>query len=138
VFYDKLTFIYLEMPKFTKSLEELETRFDKWLYVIRNLNRLERLPDSLREEVFEQLFTTAEIARFTPDQVLSYEKSLKYYRDMKNSLDTAFDEGKQEKEREIVINGLQQGLEVSLLAVLTGLSEETIEKIAEELHEDES
>ncbi|XCN75355.1 MAG: Rpn family recombination-promoting nuclease/putative transposase [Candidatus Electrothrix aestuarii] len=138
VFYDKLTFIYLEMPKFTKSLEELETRFDKWLYVIRNLNRLERLPDSLREKVFEQLFTTAEIARFTPDQVLSYEKSLKYYRDMKNSLDTAFDEGKQEKEREIVINGLQQGLEVSLLASLTGLSKETIEKIEEELHEDEA
>lgn len=56
---------------------------------------------------------------------------------MKNSLDTAFDEGKQEKEREIVINGLQQGLEVSLLAALTGLSEETIEKIAKEFHEDE-
>ncbi|MCI5135281.1 MAG: Rpn family recombination-promoting nuclease/putative transposase, partial [Candidatus Electrothrix sp. AW2] len=52
VFYDKLTFIYLEMPKFTKSLEELTTRFEQWLYVIRNLNRLERLPDSLREEIF--------------------------------------------------------------------------------------
>ncbi|MCI5125334.1 MAG: Rpn family recombination-promoting nuclease/putative transposase, partial [Candidatus Electrothrix sp. AR5] len=94
VFYDKLTFIYLEMPKFTKSLDDLESRFDKWLYVIRNLNRLERLPDTLREQVFEQLFDTAEIARFTPDQVRSYEKSLKYYRDMKNSLDTAFDDGK--------------------------------------------
>ncbi len=49
VFYDKLTFIYLEMPKFNKDLDELETRFDKWLYVIRNLNRLDRLPDKLRE-----------------------------------------------------------------------------------------
>ena len=78
VFYDKLTFIYLEMPKFSKGLDELETRFDKWMYVIRNLNRLERLPETLREQVFEQLFTTAEIARFTPDQVRSYEKSLKY------------------------------------------------------------
>ncbi|MCI5168502.1 MAG: Rpn family recombination-promoting nuclease/putative transposase, partial [Candidatus Electrothrix sp. GM3_4] len=94
--YDKLTFIYLEMPKFSKNLDELKTRFDKWLYVIRNLNRLERIPDTLREQVFEQLFDTAEIARFTPDQVRSYEKSLKYYRDMKNSLDTAFDEGKEE------------------------------------------
>ena len=99
VFYDKLTFIYLEMPKFTKSLDELESRFDKWLYVIRNLNRLERLPETLREQIFEQLFDTAEIARFTPDQVRSYEKSLKYYRDMKNSLDTAFDDGKEEGRR---------------------------------------
>ncbi|MCI5163910.1 MAG: Rpn family recombination-promoting nuclease/putative transposase, partial [Candidatus Electrothrix sp. AX5] len=94
VFYDKLTFIYLEMPKFTKKLDELETRFDNWLYVIRNLNRLDRIPDKLREKVFEQLFEAAEIARFTPDQVLSYENSLKYYRDLKNSLDTAFDEGR--------------------------------------------
>ena len=150
VFYDKLTFIYLEMPKFTKSLDELESRFDKWLYVIRNLNRLERLPDTLREQVFEQLFDTAEIARFTPDQVRSYEKSLKYYRDMKNSLDTAFDDGKEEgraegkeegrteEKRQVVINGLQQGLEIKVIATLTGLSVKIIEKISRELSEEES
>jgi len=148
--YDKLTFIYLEMPKFTKSLDELESRFDKWLYVIRNLNRLERLPDTLREQVFEQLFDTAEIARFTPDQVRSYEKSLKYYRDMKNSLDTAFDDGKEEgraegkeegrteEKRQVVINGLHQGLEIKVIATLTGLSFKIIEKISRELSEEES
>ena len=73
VFYDKLTFIYLEMPKFNKTVDELETRFDKWLYVIRNLNRLDKVPDKLRERVFEKLFETAEIAKFTPDQIRSYE-----------------------------------------------------------------
>jgi len=143
VFYDKLTFIYLETPKFTKKLEELTTRFDKWLYVIRNLNRLERIPDTLREQVFDQLFESAEIARFTPDQVRSYEKSLKYYRDMKNSLDTAFDEGKQEgkaegrregkeegmkeRDKEIVIHAFQQGFDIKMIADLTGLSVEEVE-----------
>jgi len=149
VFYDKLTFIYLEMPKFSKGLDELETRFDKWMYVIRNLNRLERLPETLREQVFEQLFTTAEIARFTPDQVRSYEKSLKYYRDLKNSLDTAFDEGieagkqigreegeergKAANQRETVSRGLKQGLDIQMIADLTGLSVETIENIQRNL-----
>ena len=144
VFYDKLTFIYLEMPKFSKNLDELKTRFDKWLYVIRNLNRLERIPDMLREQVFEQLFDTAEIARFTPDQVRSYEKSLKYYRDMKNSLDTAFDEGrvegkeegKNERDREIVRNGIQQGIDIKMIAQLTGLSEEEIKEIGQERSDD--
>lgn len=78
VFYDKLTFIYLEMPKFNKTLEELETRFDKWLYVLKNLNRLDSVPDKLREKIFDQLFETAEIAKFTPEQMQSYEDSLKY------------------------------------------------------------
>ena len=81
VFYDKLTFIYLEMPKFNKTLDELETRFDKWLYVIRNLSRLEWMPDKLRERIFEKLFEVAEISSFMREQTTSYEDSLKYYRD---------------------------------------------------------
>lgn len=86
VFYNKLTFIYLEMPKFNKTVDELENRFEKWLYVIRNLNCLDSIPDKLRERVFEKLFATAEIARFTVEQMRSYEDSLKSYRDLKTLL----------------------------------------------------
>lgn len=120
VFYDKLTFTYLTMPRFNKTLEELDSRFDKWLFVLKNLNRLDRVPDKLRERVFERLFEVAEIARFTPDQVSSYEDSLKYYRDLKNSLDTAFDEG-----MEI---GLEKGVEKVALKMLE--DGEPIEKIS--------
>jgi predicted transposase/invertase (TIGR01784 family) len=145
VFYDKLTFIYLEMPKFKKGLDELKTRFDKWLYVIRNLNRLERMPDALREKVFEQLFEAAEIARFTPEQVLSYEDSLKYYRDLKNSLDTAFDEGKEEgreigraeggqqRALEIAKEMLTEGDPVERVARLTGLPPAMVEELKQSL-----
>jgi len=133
VFYNKLTFIYLEMPKFNKTAEELETRFDKWLYVIRNLNRLDKKPDKLRERVFEQLFETAEIAKFTPEQVRSYEDSLKYYRDLKNSLDTAREEGLLEgieKEKlEVAKNALKMGLSVEEIIQLTGLNRQDINQI---------
>lgn len=107
VFYDKLTFIYLEMPKFRKTVDELETRFDKWLYIIRNLGQLDRMPEKLREQIFERLFEAAEIARFTPAQILSYEDSLKVYRDIQNSLDTA----RQDGEIAGLKRGLQQGIE---------------------------
>jgi len=129
VFYDKLTFIYLEMPKFNKTVEELETRFDKWLYVIRNLNRLDQVPDKLRERVFEKLFETAEIARFTPDQVCSYEDSLKYYRDMKNSLDTAREEGREQRELEIAKEMKLAGEPIEKIIRFTGLTLEQIEKL---------
>jgi predicted transposase/invertase (TIGR01784 family) len=119
VFYDKLSFIYLEMPKFNKSVDELETRFDKWLYVIKNLNKLDRIPDKLREQIFNKLFETAEIARFTQDQIRSYEDSLKYYRDLKNSLDTA----RAEKAIEIAKNMLKKGFSYSEISELTGLTE---------------
>ena len=56
VFYDKLTFIYLEMPKFNKAEEELDDMFEKWLFVLRNLSRLMDRPKALQERVFKKLF----------------------------------------------------------------------------------
>ena len=95
VFYDKLTYIYLEMPNFNnKKEEELESNFDKWMYVLRQLPNLEKRPKALQERVFQKLFDTAETARFTPDERAGYEESLKHYRDLKNVLDTSFEEGK--------------------------------------------
>lgn len=129
VFYDKLTFIYLEMPKFNKSIDELDTRFDKWLFVIKNLNKLDRIPDKFREQIFDKLFETAEIAKFTPDQIRSYEDSLKYYRDLKNSLDTAREEGKIEGKIEVAKNLLINGISVDLIIKATGLTESEIKKI---------
>lgn len=137
VFYDKLTFIYLEMPKFTKKLEQIETRFEKWLYVIRNLNRLDKVPEQLRERIFEQLFEAAEVARFTQEQFLSYEDSLKYYRDLKNSIDTAREEGeakgraagKAEGLFEIAEKLLRKNMSAAEIHEITGLPEEVIRRI---------
>ena len=66
IFYDKLTYVYLEMPKFRKTEDQLETRFDQWLYVLKNLPHLEQYPTRLRDRVFKKLFEVAEIAAFTP------------------------------------------------------------------------
>ncbi|WP_072620915.1 Rpn family recombination-promoting nuclease/putative transposase [Spirulina major] len=137
VFYDKLTFIYLEMPKFTKTLEELETRFDKWLYILRNLTKIDEIPDALQESIFQKLFAVAEIAQFNPEQVRSYEDSLKYYRDLQNSIDTARDEGREEGREEgialakeqVAIAGLQNGLSNELLIELTGLTPAQIDQL---------
>jgi len=125
VFYDKLTFIYLEMPKFNKSVEQLNSRFENWLYILKNLNRLDSIPDKLRERIFEKLFEVAEIAKFNPDQIRLYEDSLKYYRDMKNSLDTAKEEGIVE----VAVNSIKEGLPVDVISKITGLSIQTIEQL---------
>ncbi|MBL1351848.1 MAG: PD-(D/E)XK nuclease family transposase [Zetaproteobacteria bacterium] len=109
VFYDKLTYIYLEMPKFTKTEAELETHFDKWLFVLRNLEDLTKRPEKLQEKVFAKLFAQAEIASYTDDEYAQYEESLKYYRDLNNSIDTAFDDGKMKGKIEGEIKGVLKG-----------------------------
>jgi predicted transposase/invertase (TIGR01784 family) len=111
VFYDKLTFIYLQMPNFVKTENELETHFDKWLYVIRNLSSLSERPAKLQERVFEKLFEIAEIAQFSREERMAYEDSLKHYRDLKNSIDTARAEGKAEGRAEGRAEGEKIGIE---------------------------
>ena len=89
LFYDKLKFIYLEMPKFNKSEAELETMFDKWLYAIRNLDNLMKRPDNFQEKVFTRLFEAAEIAKFNKQDRIDYEDSLKVMRDWYSTIETA-------------------------------------------------
>ena len=89
VFYDKLTFIYLEMPKFTKGLDELDSLFDKWMYVLKNLPDLMERPVALQERVFKRVFSVAEIAKFNREERLAYEHSLKVYRDWYSVFRTA-------------------------------------------------
>ena len=96
VFYDKLTFIYLELPKFQKTVEQLENHFDKWLFLLRHLPDLDDPPAAFQEDPFMRLFEVAEIANFSIAEQDAYEDSLKYYRDLNNVVDTARQEGKQE------------------------------------------
>ena len=111
VFYDKLTFIYLEMPKFNKTEYELETMFDKWMFVLRNLSRLMERPVALQERVFERLFKAAEIANFDRKELIEYEDSLKNYRDWYSVVSTAEQKGIQKGIQEGIEKGIQKGIE---------------------------
>lgn len=81
VFYDKLTFVYLEMPKFNKTEDELETMFDKWLFVLRNLSSLLERLGVLQNRVFDCFFEAAEKVKFSKTELSEYWDSLKNFRD---------------------------------------------------------
>ena len=157
VFYDKLTYIFIEMPRFNKEAHEVVTHFDKWLYFLKHLEDFESIPDILNDEVFVQGFKTAEIANFDEKQMAEYEGSLMLYRDLKAAIDTSVEEGwvkgniqgriegkregliegkkeglaegKNEKAKEMAKASLREGLSIELISKLTGLSTEEIKKL---------
>ena len=137
VFYDKLEFIYVEVAKFNKTENELVTPYDKWLYALKNLSSLNERPAALRDKIFDRLFQVAEIAKFTPVELKEYEDSLKTYRDLKNSLDTAEEKGRVEgrvegeKRKAIAIarNLKSMGISISDISNATGLQEEEIKAL---------
>ena len=141
VFYDKLTFVYLEMPKFNKGEDELVTMFDKWLFVLRNLSHLLDRPAALQERIFTKLFEQAEIARFTPKERQDYEESIKVYRDLTNVVRTAERKGREagraEGREEGRATGLKEvarrmkdkGHSPEAIAELTGLTPADIQSL---------
>ena len=130
VFNDKLTFKYVEIAKFDKPLEKLRTLYDKWLYALKNLPKLENRPMELKDKIFDKLFAEAEIAKFSKKELREYEDSLKAYRDIKNSLDTAEEKGRkkgmEERSLEIAREMLQDGEPIEKIIRYTGLSENEI------------
>ncbi|MEM9887372.1 MAG: Rpn family recombination-promoting nuclease/putative transposase [Bacteroidota bacterium] len=136
VFYDKLKFIYLELPKFKKREKDLETRYEKWLFVLRHLSELQKRPEQLQEKIFTQLFESAEIAKFSPEEREAYEESLKHYRDIKNVVDTSREEGREEAIDENVQNGIKKGYSDQVIADITGRTIEEVKEIRKRLEKE--
>jgi predicted transposase/invertase (TIGR01784 family) len=133
IFYSKLTYVYLEMPNFTKKETELETRLDKWLYFLKYLEDFQSIPAIFKEEVFKQAFEKAALANLGQSEMEKYEMNLKIYRNYKNTVDTAYVTGKMEGKMEGKIETAKKlkslNVDIKIIAKSTGLTEEEIKKL---------
>jgi predicted transposase/invertase (TIGR01784 family) len=133
VFYDKLKFVYLEMPHFQKSESELTSRLDKWLYFIKHLEDFQSIPEIFKDAIFQQAFQKAEIAKYDADERFEYEYSLKGYRDTKNIFDTAMMESQVQGEikgkKDMAKILKEKGVSIEIIALSSGLSIEEIKNL---------
>lgn len=94
---------------------------------------MDERPAALKEKVFTKLFEEAEIAKFTPTELKEYEDSLKAYRDVKNSIDTALEKGREEgknsKAIQIAKRMLDAGMDIETVMQITDLPKSKIEKL---------
>jgi len=141
IFYDKLGYTYIELCNFVKAGTELETDLDKWLYVLKNISRMDKIPTYLRKPIFEKLFSIAEYSNLTKEEKNMYDSSMKYKWDNKNVMDYAISTAKQEGKLEGLQEGeykkaiaiarelRREGLTVEFIVKTTGLSADEIEKL---------
>jgi len=137
IFYDKLGFIYIELRKFVKSEAELETDLDRWLFVLKNMSLMDKLPIYLLKPIFEKLFNIAEYTNLTKEERNMYDSSLKYRWDNKNVMDYAVKEAEEkgiekrkiEEAKELARETKKDGLPVNQISKFTKLSIEEIDKL---------
>lgn len=109
VFYEKFNLIYLQLPNFHKSENELHTNLDKWLFFIKNLEDLQHIPAIFHNSLIEQAFDKAKIANFNRQEMSKYRNSLKVYWDSYNVMYTAKQEGIEQGMEEGIKQGIEQG-----------------------------
>lgn len=133
IFFEKLHFKFLQMPLFTKQEHDLESKFDKWCYFLKNLVSFDHIPAILNEPIFQKAFHVAEVANLDVQQRENYEQSLMQYWDWYSVWQTALEEQNTQAEKNarkaIALAMKQKGYPTAEIVELTGLSPEQIEKI---------
>ncbi|MBP8757918.1 MAG: Rpn family recombination-promoting nuclease/putative transposase [Prevotella sp.] len=105
LFSDKMRFIFLELPSFKKEEEECDNDFERWIYVLKNMETLNRLPFKAQKSVFKKLEQIVDIASMSKADRIKYDESIKKYRDTLAVMSGQWLEGKAEGKAE----GLQEG-----------------------------
>ena len=133
-FSDKLRMIYLQLPLFKKEAEECENQVERWIYLLKNMETLNRLPWAAQSAVFKKLESIADVGGMTRAERLQYDEALKKYRDTISVFEGVRLEGRMEGNAEgrleekiaIARNLKSMGMSISDVSKATGLSEEGI------------
>ena len=110
-FSDRMRMIFLELPSFTKEEDECETDFERWIYVLKNMETLQRLPFKARQAVFDKLEQIVDIASLSKEDRMKYDESIKIYRDNLAVMSFAEANGREKGRAEGHEEGLEEGLE---------------------------
>lgn len=144
-FSDKMRYIFLQLPLFTKEESECDTDFERWIYVLKNMETLQRLPFKARNAVFQKLEEIVDIAAMSKEDRMKYDESIKVYRDRLAIIEyerrkglaeglakgeaKGIAKGERNKQIEIACNLKRMGLATEAIAQATGLTPEAIEQL---------
>ncbi len=117
--------VFVELPKFGKKLEELETLTDKWIYFLKNAKSLEVVPEQMGEvPAINKAFEVANRVGLTREELEDLEQQEIYIQDQRNAITKAV----KQKALEIA-KGLLDVLDEATIAQTTGLSMEEIQNL---------
>ena len=129
LFSNKFRQIFIELPNFNKEEDECENDFERWIYILKHMDPLDRMPFKARKAVFERLEKLASKANMTQEERAQYEEEWKVYNDYFNTLDFAEQKGLQKGKEETARNLKELGVADDIIIKSTGLSKEEIEKL---------
>lgn len=133
-FYDKLGFIFIELPNFNLAEKDIKTDLDRWLYVLRNMAKFEKIPVILNKRIFQKLFQISEVANLKKEEYMLYEKNLldkwTAYSVLKTAEEKGMEKGMEKKSYEFVKNLLASGkFTIAEIANYASVNQDFVRKV---------
>ena len=133
IFYDKLGYTYIQLSNFVKEEHELESDLDRWLYILKHIRTMDKIPAYLRQPIFKKMFNIAEYSNLTKEERMYYDASLKRDWDNHSALETAKQDGEAKGKHEQALETARKmkvkHYSLEEIMEMSGLSAEEIEKI---------
>ena len=111
LFSGDMRMIFLQLPYFQKEAEECTDNFERWIYVLKHMEALNRLPWTAKDPIFERLAQISEISALTRDERIKYDAAIRYYRDNAHALEDAEEVGERKGWKRGHAAGVQQGMQ---------------------------
>lgn len=131
---EDMSYVFVELPKFIKTEDELVTLQDKWLYFFKNWNKSTEVPPQIQEKELLEAYRSMEEYNWNQAEREAYIKANIALADeydarrkereegLQEGLQKGLQEGKREKALEITLALLKQGLSRQKVSEATGLS----------------
>ncbi|MDY2641358.1 MAG: Rpn family recombination-promoting nuclease/putative transposase [Mediterranea sp.] len=132
-FSDKMRMTFLQLPLFDKEAAECENQVERWIFLLKNMETLSRLPWAAQSAVFKKLESIADVGAMSRDERLKYDESLRKYRDTISVFEGVRMEGRMEGQRNEKMENARKmksyGLALDMIADITGLSVEEVRNL---------
>ena len=107
---NKLRFVYLSLPYFKKTAEECETNFEKWIYVLKHMEALDRMPFTATNKIFKELAQYAASHNLTAEEQEKYDESMKVVTDYYSGLVGSYMRGEKQGRADGMAEGMVKGM----------------------------
>ena len=143
IFNPKIREIFIELPKFRKQLEECENDYERWIYLIKNMNMIDIDAPYFpfpKDSKFTKLLQMGRLSNYTSEELDQYYYALKVYRDNRNvyeymmeseerGLERGMEKGMEKGKIETARNLKRLSVSTDIIRQATGLSEEEIQQL---------
>ena len=129
VFSNDIRMIYLQLPYFDKQADECENNFERWIYVLKNMEALNRMPFAAKDSVFAKIAEIADISALSKEERMKYDEGIRKFRDTICVMDYNLEKGRKDGIYEVARNLLAMGLPKTSIMQATGLSKDEIDNL---------